>query len=123
MGSAVSCVVAQRLARRLCDDCKRVGEVDETVLNSVHFPEELRDTVFYEPVGCNSCSGGYKGRIALTEVMEITEAIEKLVVAGESARAIRHVAEKEGLVSLRNDGFLKVSRGITTIREVLRVTN
>jgi len=123
VGSAVSCVVAQRLARRLCEDCKRPVEIDDEILKSVKFPKEFEGTTFYEPVGCNSCSGGYKGRIALTEVMEISEAIEKHVVAGDPARAIRKTAEAEGLVSLRNDGFLKVARGITTVKEVLRVTN
>lgn len=123
VGSAVSCVVAQRLARRLCEDCKRPVEIDEEILKRVAFPEEFAGTTFYEPVGCNSCSGGYKGRIALTEVMEISEAIERHVVAGDSARTIRKTAEAEGLVSLRNDGFLKVARGITTVKEVLRVTN
>ena len=123
VGSAVSCVVAQRLARRLCEDCKRPTELNDSILTSVRFPVELRGTQFYEPVGCNSCSGGYKGRIALTEVMEITEAIEKHVVAGDSARVIRRTAEGEGLVSLRNDGFAKVAAGVTTVREVMRVTN
>lgn len=123
VGSSVSCVVAQRLARRLCEDCKLPEEADPAVLNSVSFPEELRNSQFYRPIGCTSCSDtGFRGRIALTEAMAMDEEIEKLILEGQSSRIIRNNAESRGLASLREDGFLKVARGITTIAEVLRVT-
>lgn len=124
VGSTISCVVAQRLARRLCEDCKQPTTGDQLIFDSVGFPEELRGNLIYEPVGCDSCSDtGYKGRIALTEVMEMTESIERLVLAGDSSTAIRKDAEANGLKSLRLDGFAKVARGLTTIKEVLRVAN
>lgn len=123
VGSSVSCVVAQRLARRLCEDCKLPEDADSTLLNSVGFPEELRGQQFYRPIGCTSCSDtGFRGRIALTEAMAMDEEIEKLILEGQSSRIIRNNAESRGLASLREDGFLKVARGITTIAEVLRVT-
>lgn len=123
VGSSVSCVVAQRLARRLCDDCKLPVDVDRQALDRAGFPEDLRNSKFYQPVGCTTCSDtGYRGRIALTEVMDMDDEIERLILAGESSRIIRHSAEDRGLKSLREDGFLKVARGITTVAEVLRVT-
>ncbi len=123
VGSSVSCVVAQRLARRLCEDCKLPDDSDPAILNSVNFPEELRNSQFYRPIGCTSCSDtGFRGRIALTETMAMDEEIEKLILEGQSSRIIRNNAESRGLASLREDGFLKVARGITTIAEVLRVT-
>lgn len=123
VGSSVSCVVAQRLARRLCEDCKAPIELDEATLDQVKFPADLRGGTFYEKVGCATCSDtGFRGRIALTEAMAMDDGIEKLILSGESARVIRTHAEENGLRSLRDDGFLKVARGITTVAEVLRVT-
>ena len=124
VGSSVSCVVAQRLARRLCEECKIPDSIDDELLDSVDFPPYLRGGVFYKKVGCSSCADtGYKGRIALTEVMAMDEEIERLILTGSSARMIRRHAESRGLVSLKHDGYLKVSRGITTIPEVLRVAS
>lgn len=123
VGSSVSCVVAQRLARRLCEECKTPIERDLAALMSVNFPEEFYDSTLYRSNGCGNCSNtGFKGRIALTEVMAMDDQIERLILAGESSRVIRKHAEANGLKSLREDGFLKVQRGITTISEVLRVT-
>lgn len=123
VGSSVTCVVAQRLARRLCEDCKIPADDNDPILDRAGFPEDLRSNVLYKPVGCGSCiETGYKGRIALTEVMTMDYEIEKLILAGESARTIRMNAETRGLTSLRADGFLKVADGITTVAEVLRVT-
>jgi type IV pilus assembly protein PilB len=124
VGSSVSCVIAQRLARRLCEDCKI--EIDLTSFNfaALEFPIVAGD-VLYGPSekGCASCSdSGFRGRVALTEVMEVNDEIESLVTARQSARTIRSAAEKNGLVDLRQDGWAKVKEGITTIEEVLRVT-
>lgn len=123
VGSSVSCVVAQRLARRLCEDCKLPMERDELALDGVNYPQEHRSKPVFRPVGCSSCSDtGFRGRIALTEVMDMDDEIERLILAGDSSRNIRKSAEERGLKSLRDDGFEKVARGITTIAEVLRVT-
>lgn len=124
VGSSVSCVIAQRLARRLCEDCK--VEMDTAAFNfgAIRFPVTAGE-VLYGPSekGCASCSEtGFRGRVALTEVMEVTEEIEALITSSQSARTIRATAENAGLVSLRHDGWAKVKQGITTIDEVLRVT-
>lgn len=123
VGSSVSCVIAQRLARRLCEDCKI--EVDLTSFNfaALGFPISDGDVLYGSGSGCASCSDtGFRGRVALTEVMEVNNEIEALVTARQSARTIRAAAEKSGLVDLRQDGWAKVKQGITTIDEVLRVT-
>lgn len=122
VGSSVSCVVAQRLARRLCTDCKEEFEPEEEVLLKANYPYG-GESKFYKPVGCPSCSGiGYRGRIALTEVLEMTEEIERLIISGASARVMRRHAEEAGMISLQMDGFDKVRMGDTTIEEVFRVT-
>lgn len=121
VGTTVSCVVAQRLARKLCEDCKQETVVEDNILDRAGY-KESRNIKFYKPVGCKNCANtGYKGRLALTEVMELTEELEPLIIAQKSASEIRREAEKHGLVSLKDDGFVKVSKGLTTIEEVLRV--
>jgi type II secretory ATPase GspE/PulE/Tfp pilus assembly ATPase PilB-like protein len=120
VGSSVSCVVAQRLARKLCTDCKQPVEADAKVMNSVGYTHT--DTQFFKPVGCPLCSNtGYRGRIALTEVLEMTEELEPFVIQRMPASGIRREAEKRGFRSLRLDGWDKVNLGLTTIEEVLRV--
>lgn len=122
VGSSVSCVLAQRLARRLCTDCKIESTDDAELRERVGFP--YPDETIYVPVGCVNCSNtGFRGRIALTEVMEVSDEIEALINAGNSATVIRRAAEASGLVPLRDDGWLKVKMGITTIEEILRVTS
>lgn len=120
VGSSVSCVVAQRLARKLCDDCKTPVESDPAILQKAGFP--YTDAQLYKPNGCSICSNtGYRGRIALTEVLEINEPLEPLIIAQASANEIRREAEKHGFIGLRDDGWIKVKNGLTTIEEVLRV--
>jgi len=120
VGSSVTCVVAQRLARKLCSDCKEEYVPEESTLNKVDFPYPT--ATFYKPVGCSLCSHtGYKGRVALTEIMEMTEHLEPLIIAQKTANEIRNEAEKHGFVSLKMDGWDKVQQGLTTIEEVLRV--
>lgn len=124
VGSSVSCVIAQRLARRLCEDCKIQINTELYDFDDLGFPIDHGD-ILYGPLekGCNSCSEtGFRGRVALTEVMEVNEEIESLINTRQSARTIRNTAEKNGLVPLRRDGWDKVKQGITTIEEVLRVT-
>jgi type IV pilus assembly protein PilB len=121
VGSAIDAVVAQRLARRLCDECKRRVMLPAEVLRANGFNVGL-DLECYEPVGCARCGGtGYKGRIGLYEVMTISETIRQMAVSRETADAIAHEAVREGMMRLREDGLEKVRRGVTSIAEIARV--
>ena len=121
VGSAVDCVVAQRLARLLCEECKRRTTITSEVMRANGFNVGL-DLEAYEPVGCARCGGsGYKGRIGLYEVMWVSDAIRSLAVAREPAETIAHAAVHEGMMRLREDGLEKVRRGLTSIAEIARV--
>lgn len=124
VGSALTLAVAQRLARQLCLNCRQPVEPDLHALNSIGFPvDELHPPQLYRAVGCPTCAGtGYRGRMALHEVMEVSEAVTQLAVRNAPTSDIRAVALAEGMVPLRQDGFAKAMRGLTTIEEVLRVT-
>jgi type IV pilus assembly protein PilB len=121
----VDCVIAQRLARKLCERCKQPAEIEEEILQSMQFPFEHAgsgDLQFYRAVGCSRCGGtGYRGRVGLYELMLVSEDIRSLILRRSSTDEIARVAEKEGMVRLREDGLLKAARGITTIEEALRV--
>jgi len=124
VGSALDCVVAQRLARRLCAKCAETYEPSPADLRSAGFawPDPSRPVELRRPVGCPACSGtGYRGRLALHEVMEVSEAIERHAVAGSSAQEIAATAHGEGMVALREDGWQKVCAGQTSLEELLRV--
>jgi type IV pilus assembly protein PilB len=121
VGSAVDCVVAQRLARLLCEECKRRVTLPAEVMRANGFNVGL-DLECYEPVGCARCGGsGYKGRVGLYEVMWVSETIRALAVAREPAETIAHAAVHEGMMRLREDGLEKVRRGLTSIAEIARV--
>ncbi len=124
VGSALDCVLAQRLARRLCPKCKEEYEPHEQELTGARFPwlsGEPHPT-FFRPVGCTACSRtGYKGRLALHEVMSVTEEVERLAVSHASAAEIEKVAKSQGMISLRDDGWAKVVQGVTSVEEILRV--
>lgn len=122
--SAIGCIVAQRLARRLCKRCEESVRVSETVLQHVGFPFELWEEkpTFYKPVGCKDCHDGYLGRIGVYELMPITDEVGTLALSRSSADEIGHGAVKGGMVRMRADGLLKAARGITSIEEVLRTT-
>ncbi|GAA4749560.1 hypothetical protein GCM10025783_22350 [Amnibacterium soli] len=121
VASALVGVVAQRLARRLCDKCKRPTTYDEDYLARIGLLIEEDEEVFV-PVGCSQCANtGYRGRIAIHEVMSVTEEVERLTVAHASASEIGRAAVGQGMVSLRQDGWNKVAAGLTSIEEVLRV--
>jgi type IV pilus assembly protein PilB len=124
VGSALDCVLAQRLTRRLCSKCKEPFQPEPADLERVGFPwtpgEEV--PVLYRPVGCSTCAKtGYKGRVALHEVMKVSETIERHTVDRVSAAVIGETARAEGMTTLRMDGWLKVLDGVTSIEEVLRV--
>ena len=99
VGSSVDCVLAQRLARRLCGWCKQDYEPTEAELEAARWPVDLkRPEQLWKPVGCRSCAGtGYRGRLALHEVMPVTEEIERLAVERASAHEVQRVAELEGM--------------------------
>ena len=124
VGSAIDCVVAQRLARRLCDRCKAPTSYTPRQLEHLRFPVRLDEPapVVYQPIGCAHCSGtGYRGRVALHEVMSVTEEIERLAVARASSAEIARVAQAQGMVTLRHDGWEKAKLGLTSVEEILRV--
>jgi len=122
VASALDCIVAQRLARTLCSHCKRRVILSGEVLRESGFPARA-DVEGYEPVGCARCgNSGYKGRIGLYEVMEMTEEIRELTINRASADRLTEVAVSQGMRRLREDGLEKVRLGRTSIAEVARVT-
>jgi type IV pilus assembly protein PilB len=124
VGSSVDCVLAQRLARRLCDWCKREYAPTDVELAAARWPLSLLGTpsVLWKPAGCRSCSNtGYRGRIALHEVMPMSEEIEELTIQRAAANDLRRVAMAQGMRDLRVDGLAKAAEGQTSIQEVLRV--
>ncbi|KQS17277.1 GspE/PulE family protein [Frigoribacterium sp. Leaf186] len=123
VGSAIDCVVAQRLARRLCDRCKTPTAYSPLQLAHLKFRVEPDENpTVYQPVGCQQCSNtGYRGRIALHEVMSVSEDIERLAVSRASSAEIGRVAREQGMLSLRQDGWEKAKLGLTSVEEILRV--
>jgi type IV pilus assembly protein PilB len=124
VGSALDAVLAQRLARRLCSKCKEAYTPEPETLVASRFPWQAGEPLptLYRPIGCSACSKtGYKGRLALHEVMNVSETIERLAVERASAAQINQVAQEEGMVTLRNDGMRKVLAGVTSLEEILRV--
>jgi type IV pilus assembly protein PilB len=124
VGSSLDCVLAQRLSRRLCDWCKEAYEPTEEELVGARWPfEDLAvPEALYRPVGCRNCANtGYRGRMAIHEVMPITPEIESLTIRRASAGEIREVALYQGMYELRADGLAKAAGGLTSVREVSRV--
>ena len=124
VSSALDCVLAQRLARKLCERCKAEYKPTPDELSTAVFPWDPEGDLpqLFRPVGCSSCGDtGYKGRMALHEVMTVTEEIEKLVVEGASSEDVKKVALSQGMITLREDGMEKVRMGRTSIEEILRV--
>jgi type IV pilus assembly protein PilB len=124
VGSSLDCVLAQRLARRLCDWCKEAYLPTEEELEGARWPvQDLKiPDALYQPVGCRNCANtGYRGRIALHEVMPISPEIETLTIRRASSNEIREVALDQGMYELRADGLAKAAGGLTSLREVSRV--
>lgn len=121
--SAINCVLAQRLARRLCKECKEAYVPDEEVLQRLGFPYEPgHPPQLFRSVGCNKCNNiGYKGRMGIHEVMTVSEDIERACVNHASGDEIGRIAVQEGMKTLRDDGFAKVKMGLTSIEEIMRV--
>jgi type IV pilus assembly protein PilB len=124
VATALQAVVAQRLARRLCTHCRVAYTETADTLRQLHFPHDPADVPqLYKPGGCPSCSGtGYRGRIALHEVMTMSDELQHRIVTHATGTELRQVAIAQGMVPLRDDGWNKVTQGLTTIEEVLRVS-
>ncbi len=125
VASSLEAVVAQRLVRRLCPACKRpVTKPDLVFLRSVGFPiDKIEPDTIHEAVGCETCRmTGFRGRTGLYELLQITETIEPLILARSSSNTIKQKAVEEGMLTLRDDGWSKVLEGMTTIEEVVRVS-
>ena len=122
--SAIDCIVAQRLARRLCTKCSETYKPTKEVLETNGFPWMPGQPIpiLRRPVGCNHCAGtGYRGRLAIVEVLRMTDAIRGLTVEHRSAEVIKKQAIEEGMTTLREDGLSKALQGMTSVEEVLRV--
>jgi len=124
VATSVNLIAAQRLVRRICPNCKTPDNVSPQVLSDAGFtPEEASTVRVYKGRGCNHCSNrGYKGRVALYEVMEVTEELRNLILVGASALELRRQAVEQGMITLRRSGLIKVAGGVTTIEEVMRET-
>jgi type IV pilus assembly protein PilB len=125
IASSVILITAQRLARRLCPNCKTTLDVPRKALLDAGFKAEDLDGSWtpYKPVGCSACNNGYKGRVGIYQVMPISEEIQRIILKGGSALDIAQQATREGVRSLRESGLLKVRQGMTSLEEVLSVTN
>ena len=124
VASALDCVVAQRLARKLCDRCKEPYRPNEAELQSAGYPEHIwpEIEILHRPVGCTACAKtGFLGRLGLYEVMHVTEEVERLTVERAASDRIREVALEQGMVPLRLDGLNKARQGLTSVEEILRV--
>jgi len=123
VSSSIDCVLAQRLARKLCPHCKEQYKPSRSILKELGFSLERGEKiVFYRPKGCRRCfNTGYKGRIGIYEVMLMSEEIGWLCAERRSADEIKKVAIKEGMRTLREDGLAKVKQGITSVEEIMRV--
>jgi type IV pilus assembly protein PilB len=124
--SAVDCVIAQRLVRKLCEYCRESYPTTKEMLERLGFPPEViqdsKDLQLYKSVGCAHCnSTGYKGRLGIYEIMPVTEAVERLIVERKSADELMRVAVAEGMITLRQDGLERVRQGVTTVEEISRV--
>ena len=120
VSSSLLTVIAQRLVRNLCPSCKQLYHLPSKIAKTLNVPE---GTEAYRPVGCNDCRGtGYKGRSAIFEIMEVSENIRQLIVAGASADVLRNQALENGMKSLRQSGIVKILEGKTSVEEVLTTT-
>ncbi|MES2633359.1 MAG: type IV-A pilus assembly ATPase PilB [Pseudomonadota bacterium] len=125
IASSVILITAQRLARRLCTNCKAPADIPHETLLEAGYPEEEVDGTWtpYRPVGCTMCNNGYKGRVGIYQVMPISDDIQRIILADGSAMDIAAQAAAEGVRSLRQSGLHKVKLGVTSLEEVLGCTN
>jgi type IV pilus assembly protein PilB len=123
IASAVSLIIAQRLARRLCDACKTPHEVPrEALLKEGFVAEELDSLTLFKAVGCTQCNNGYKGRLGIYQVMPVSEDMGRIIMEGGNAMRLADQAKKEGIADLRESGLKKARSGVTSLEEINRVT-
>jgi len=124
IATSVSLIIAQRLGRRLCPQCKQPVHIPDAALTEEGFKAEeiAAGITVYGPVGCNSCNGGYKGRVGIYEVMPVTPEIAELIMNNGNSIEIGQLAAKQGVNNLRRSGLIKVMKGLTSLEEVNRVT-
>ncbi len=123
IATSVSLIIAQRLARRLCTHCKKQVTLTPEVLSEAGFTEELlKGAQFYQPVGCDQCKDGYKGRVGIYEVVKNTDAISRIIMEGGNSIEISDAARKEGFNDLRTSALMKVAQGVTSLEEANRIT-
>jgi type IV pilus assembly protein PilB len=124
IATSVTLIIAQRLARRLCSHCKKPVEYPADVIKKMGFTDaQMQEGTFFQAVGCESCNGGYKGRVGIYEVVKITDAMSRIIMEGGNAIQIADVARKEGFNNLRLSALKKVVAGVTTLEECQRVTS
>lgn len=126
IATSVNLVIARRLARRLCKNCRKPIDVPRNSLLEVGFTDEDLDNpeyMIYEAVGCSECRNGYKGRVSVYEVMKISKDISRIIMEDGNAIDIKDAALKDGFRDLRRSGILKILQGLTSIQEMLRVTS
>ncbi|MDH3615103.1 MAG: type IV-A pilus assembly ATPase PilB [Gammaproteobacteria bacterium] len=124
IATSVSLIIAQRLARRLCGNCKEVRDIPKEALEKEGFTaEEIEGGLsVFGPKGCKQCNDGYKGRLGIFQVMEVSETMGRIIMEGGNAMQISQQATKEGVIDLRQAGLNKVKEGVTSLEEVNRVT-
>jgi type IV pilus assembly protein PilB len=124
IATSVSLIIAQRLARRLCDNCKEVKDIPREALEKEGFDAEDIDNglTIFGPNGCKSCNEGYKGRVGIFQVMEVSETMGRIIMEGGNAMMIADQAANEGVLDLRRAGLNKVKEGLTSLEEINRVT-
>ena len=124
IATSVSLIIAQRLARKLCDNCKESKDIPREALEKEGFEAEDFDSglTIFVPKGCKSCNDGYKGRIGIFQVMEVSETMGRIIMEGGNALQIADQAATEGVIDLRRAGLNKVKDGVTSLEEINRVT-
>jgi len=124
IATSVSLIIAQRLGRRLCSACKQPADLPKQVLLDAGLTEEqIAEGTFFQPIGCDACNKGYKGRVGIYEVVKITPAISKIIMDNGNSLEIAAVAQEEGFNNLRTSALEKVAQGITSLEEANRVTS
>jgi len=122
--SSLLLVGSQRLVRRICQSCREAYTPHDEAIDALKSPSVRHGATFYRGKGCNECLGtGYRGRVAIAEMLELTPKIKALILEGAQEHRIREVARKEGMRTLRENGVQNILDGVTTLDEVLRVTS
>jgi len=123
LATSVNLIIAQRLARKLCNKCKRVHEVPREALLAEGFKEEeIGSFTLYQPIGCEDCNAGYRGRVGIYEVVKVTPALQQMIMEEGNSIEIAARMRKEGFNDLRRSGLVKAMQGITSLEEINRVT-